>query len=203
MFLLILLITFEDTFTSFFKEKKSYKSHKTVGIKVFFLFLLDDKRILIWEAQKYMDPTYPGSATLQYLAKHELYQKCIGASLGDILSGQEGGSLGGILEYDGALLQRLGLHQEQPHHRLLLENNHTVHRKWVQREFQDAKIKKRTFKLLQVPAFGVQHCHLKSIRKENSVSHSFQLEPDPGSHINADACGSTPSNNELLTNCLI
>jgi hypothetical protein len=50
----------------------------------------------------------------------------IGASLGNILSGKEGGSLGGILENDGALLQRLGLHQEQPHHRLLLKNNHTV-----------------------------------------------------------------------------
>jgi hypothetical protein len=57
----------------------------------------------------------------------------IGASLGDILSGQEVGSLGGILEYDGALLQRLGLHEEQPHHRLLLENNHTVHRMQILR----------------------------------------------------------------------
>jgi hypothetical protein len=34
---------FEGTFTSFFKEKKSKRSHNTVGIKVFFLlFLLDD-----------------------------------------------------------------------------------------------------------------------------------------------------------------
>jgi hypothetical protein len=55
------------------------------------------------------------------------------ASLGDILSGKEGGSFGSILEYDGALLQRLGLHQEQPHHRLLLENNHTVHTHRMQR----------------------------------------------------------------------
>jgi hypothetical protein len=29
------LILFEATFTSFFKDKKSYRSHKTVGIKVF------------------------------------------------------------------------------------------------------------------------------------------------------------------------
>ncbi len=35
------------TFTSFFKDKKSW-SHKTVEIKVFFLFLLHDGRIHIW-----------------------------------------------------------------------------------------------------------------------------------------------------------
>ncbi len=29
------LLLFEDTFTSFFKDKKSKRSHKTVGIKVF------------------------------------------------------------------------------------------------------------------------------------------------------------------------
>jgi hypothetical protein len=28
------LLLFEDTFTSFFKDKKSKRSHKTVGIKV-------------------------------------------------------------------------------------------------------------------------------------------------------------------------
>jgi hypothetical protein len=32
---IFLLITFEGTFTSFFKDKKSKKSHKTVEIKVF------------------------------------------------------------------------------------------------------------------------------------------------------------------------
>jgi hypothetical protein len=29
------LLLFEDTFTQFFKERKSKRSHKTVGIKVF------------------------------------------------------------------------------------------------------------------------------------------------------------------------
>jgi hypothetical protein len=42
------------TFTSFFKDKKSKRSKKTVGIKVFLLFLLDDRRIR--EAQKHVDP---------------------------------------------------------------------------------------------------------------------------------------------------
>jgi len=42
-----LLITFDGTFTSFFKDKKSERSHKRAGIKVFLLFLLDDKRIWI------------------------------------------------------------------------------------------------------------------------------------------------------------
>jgi hypothetical protein len=42
------LLLFEGTFTSFFKDKKSYRSHKsdkTVGI--FSLFLLDDGRIRV------------------------------------------------------------------------------------------------------------------------------------------------------------
>jgi hypothetical protein len=30
-----MLITFEGTFASFFKDKKSQKSHRTVGINVF------------------------------------------------------------------------------------------------------------------------------------------------------------------------
>jgi hypothetical protein len=34
------LILFEGTFTSFFKDKKSQRSHKTVGIKVFLYFCL-------------------------------------------------------------------------------------------------------------------------------------------------------------------
>jgi hypothetical protein len=38
------LLLFEGTFTSFFKDKKSERSHKTVGI---LLFLLDDRRIRI------------------------------------------------------------------------------------------------------------------------------------------------------------
>ncbi len=36
------------TRTSFFKEKKSYRSHNTVGINVFLTIFLDDKRIRIW-----------------------------------------------------------------------------------------------------------------------------------------------------------
>ncbi len=50
------LFLFEGTFTSFFFDKKSKRSHKTVGIKFFsLLFLLDDRRIRIQEAQKHMD----------------------------------------------------------------------------------------------------------------------------------------------------
>ncbi len=41
-----LLITFEGTFTSFFKDKNSKRSHKTVGIKVFLIFLLEDRRMI-------------------------------------------------------------------------------------------------------------------------------------------------------------
>jgi hypothetical protein len=43
------------TFTSVFNEK-SLKSHKTVKIKVFLLFLLFDERIRIREARKLTDP---------------------------------------------------------------------------------------------------------------------------------------------------
>ncbi len=41
----ILLFTFWRyiTFTTFFKDKKSKRSHKLVGIKIFLLFLLDEK----------------------------------------------------------------------------------------------------------------------------------------------------------------
>ncbi len=42
------LLLFEGTVTSFFKDKKSKRSHKTVGIKVFSFFLIDDWRIGIW-----------------------------------------------------------------------------------------------------------------------------------------------------------
>jgi hypothetical protein len=41
------LLLFEGAFTSFFKDKKSKRSHKRVGTKVFILFLLDDRRIWI------------------------------------------------------------------------------------------------------------------------------------------------------------
>jgi hypothetical protein len=33
------LLLFEGTFTSFFKDKKSQRSHKTVGINVFLIFV--------------------------------------------------------------------------------------------------------------------------------------------------------------------
>jgi hypothetical protein len=57
-------------FTSFFKDKKSKRSHKKVGIKVFLLFFLADRKIRIrihnfdyWvrirEAEKHVDPVDP------------------------------------------------------------------------------------------------------------------------------------------------
>jgi hypothetical protein len=61
------LLLFEATFSSLFKDKKSKRSQKTTGIKVFLttVFLLDERRIRIhtsyqWiqirEAQKNPDP---------------------------------------------------------------------------------------------------------------------------------------------------
>jgi hypothetical protein len=49
------------TFTSFFKDQKSKRTYKTVEIKVFVIFLLDDGqiRMRIREAQKQTDPTDP------------------------------------------------------------------------------------------------------------------------------------------------
>ncbi len=41
-------ISFEGTFTSFCKDKKSKRSHKTVKVKVFLIFLLNNIRIRIW-----------------------------------------------------------------------------------------------------------------------------------------------------------
>ncbi len=41
------LLLFEGTFASFLKDKKSQRSHKTVEMKVFLLFLLDDGRIRV------------------------------------------------------------------------------------------------------------------------------------------------------------
>ncbi len=57
----------EGTFTSFFKDKKSKRSRKTVESRFFLLILLDDRRIRIYtsdlwiririqEAQKHPDP---------------------------------------------------------------------------------------------------------------------------------------------------
>jgi hypothetical protein len=43
---LLITVLFEATFTSFFKDKISQRSHKTVGI-FFLLFLLGDRRIRI------------------------------------------------------------------------------------------------------------------------------------------------------------
>jgi hypothetical protein len=63
-------LLFEGSFASFFLDKKSKRSHKTIGIMFFLLFLLDDRRIRIriHEAQKHTDFTDPdlgpGSATL-------------------------------------------------------------------------------------------------------------------------------------------
>ena len=75
------LLHFDGIFNSVFKDKKSKRSHKTVGINVFQLFLLDHSRIQIrtrtricihgtgtsdeWirirEAQKHSDPVDPDS----------------------------------------------------------------------------------------------------------------------------------------------
>jgi hypothetical protein len=53
------ILLFEGTFISFFKDKKSKRSHKTVEIKV----LLNDRRIRIriQEDQKHVDPVDPDS----------------------------------------------------------------------------------------------------------------------------------------------
>jgi hypothetical protein len=51
------MLVFEGTFTSFFKDKKSKKSNKTVEITFFLLLLLDDRRIR--EAKKHVDPVEP------------------------------------------------------------------------------------------------------------------------------------------------
>jgi hypothetical protein len=40
------LLLFEGTFTSFFKDRKSKRSHKTVRIKVFLIILLDNRRMM-------------------------------------------------------------------------------------------------------------------------------------------------------------
>jgi hypothetical protein len=40
------LLHFEGTFTSFFKDKMSKRNHKTVGIKVFLIILLDNRRMM-------------------------------------------------------------------------------------------------------------------------------------------------------------
>jgi hypothetical protein len=73
------LLHFDGIFNSVFKDKKSKRSHKTVGINVFQLFLLDHSRVRIrtrtwirihgtsdewiWirEAQKLSDPVDPDS----------------------------------------------------------------------------------------------------------------------------------------------
>jgi hypothetical protein len=52
------ILLFEGTLTSFFKGKKSKRSHKTVEIKVFLTIFAYDRRIRIriQEAQKHVDP---------------------------------------------------------------------------------------------------------------------------------------------------
>ncbi len=49
---LFCLLLFEGTFTSFYADKKSRRSHKTVEIKGFLLFLLDNERIRIRNSEK-------------------------------------------------------------------------------------------------------------------------------------------------------
>jgi hypothetical protein len=52
------LLLFVDTLTSVCKDKKSLKSHKTVEIKVFLIFLLLDVMMLIRIAEP--DPDHGG-----------------------------------------------------------------------------------------------------------------------------------------------
>ncbi len=53
------LLLFEGTFTSFFKDKKSKRSQKTIGINVFLTIFSNDRMIRIREAQKHVDPVDP------------------------------------------------------------------------------------------------------------------------------------------------
>jgi hypothetical protein len=46
------ILLFEGTFTSFFKDKKSKRGHKAVGIKVFLTILLGDRRIRIYTSME-------------------------------------------------------------------------------------------------------------------------------------------------------
>jgi hypothetical protein len=50
------LILFEGTFTSYFEDKKSKRSHKKVGFQVFLTI-----GSVIQQAQKHLDPTDPDS----------------------------------------------------------------------------------------------------------------------------------------------
>ncbi len=58
------LLFFEGTFTSFFKDKKSKKSHKIINSRFFLLFLHDDRRIRIRESKKHVDPVDPKHCTV-------------------------------------------------------------------------------------------------------------------------------------------
>jgi hypothetical protein len=53
LILVFCLLLFEGTFTSFFKDKKSKRINKTVGIKFFFTILLDDRRTRIPKTNGY------------------------------------------------------------------------------------------------------------------------------------------------------
>ncbi len=52
-----MLITYFRYGTSVYKDNKFLKSHKTIDIKVFLIFMLVRVRIRIREAQKRTDPT--------------------------------------------------------------------------------------------------------------------------------------------------
>jgi hypothetical protein len=60
---LLITVLFEGSFTSFFKDKKSKRSHKTVGIKVFLIFLLDERRIRIRAGRPVFIPLTNGSGS--------------------------------------------------------------------------------------------------------------------------------------------
>jgi hypothetical protein len=56
---LLITVLLEDTFTSFFKDKKVKKSHEKYESRFLLLFLHDDRRIRIRKAQKNVEPVDP------------------------------------------------------------------------------------------------------------------------------------------------
>jgi hypothetical protein len=63
------LLLLEGPFTSFFKNKKAKRSHKTVKIMVFLTILLHDRRFRIWDP----DPDEPKNVWIWDLLAHLWY----------------------------------------------------------------------------------------------------------------------------------
>jgi hypothetical protein len=74
--LVFLLITLEGTIASFFKEKKSQRSHKTVERKVFLTILLDEGRIRILPLTNESGPD-PGGPQTYGSGFGTLYSACV------------------------------------------------------------------------------------------------------------------------------